>query len=213
VKNAKIVLVAQWDGWCGACAVERPLVLTRSGRLGLRTWLTAPVTETRPLTLTCRLCGGCSVVPAEHDDPPVLVEPDDAPTASEAPAPPVLVPAPLAVEVPRAPLTEPVPVPATATIALAPVLQPLVPQASPAATAGPEVEQARGALGAALRALLAERTAQAGRVGLTRSVLPHVPAVAAPALPLQRSSDSDADSLATLQLLADGLDLLSASRV
>ncbi len=216
MKNRKIVLVATWDGWCGACAVERPLVLTRSGRLGLRTWLTAPVVETRPLTLTCRLCGNSDVVPTEADDPPVLVTSDDAEALVLTTAPPVtaaltggttpIVPvaAPLAgapLEVPTQPAAETGPSAVPASAATAPLHR------------DPALDRARSALGGTLSALLAARTAQAGHVRLTPALTPDGSAsrAPAPALPLQRSAP-DAEALATLQLLADGLDLLSSSR-
>lgn len=226
MRKAKIVLVAEWDGWCGACAVERPLALTRTGRLGLATWLTAPVTETRPLTLTCRLCGHSTVVPAEADDPPVLVEPDDVPaTAGPASAGPAVSPPP-----PMAVTESPVPAaPAELTVELTPVL----PVRPTPVHRSAELDRARAALGSALGALLTERTAQAAHETLAPSVpalaapavpalapavpalAPAVPAlapVAAPALPLQRTSSADTDGLAALQLLADGLDLLSSTR-
>lgn len=249
MKNAKIVLVAAWEGWCSACAVERPLVLTRAGRLGVRTWLTAPVAETLPLTLTCRLCGSSSLVPSEQDDPPVLVGPDEL----------VAVPATLTAAQPAGG-----DVPRTLTTVLPAADDVRRPAAPPA---DPELERARTALGTALSALLADRTARANTladaalsrvpgVSAPASASPAVaapvtalapravevpvlavprfaapaavpapappavaaplalpvPAVAASALPVQRSSSSDADGLATLQLLADGLDLLSSTR-
>jgi hypothetical protein len=226
VKNAKIVLVAAWDGWCGSCAVERPLVLTRSGRLGLRTWLTAPVDDVLPLTLTCRLCGSSTLVPAEVDDPPVLLEPEEEPADDVVPSlleHLVPVPADVAPGAPAAGLAAPglaVPGPA-APVGVPPVLAgaaaptPLAaPAVLPPAAVSPEAElvQARGALGAALAALVAQRAALAERVTLIPSVLPSVPAVAPPVLPLQRTAPADEDGLATLQLLADGLDLLSSTR-
>ena len=90
MKNAKIVLVAEWDGWCGACAADRPLVLTRTGRQRLRTWLTGAAADSRPLVLTCRLCGTCVDVPLEQDDPPVaetLPEPERVPSEPVTVAP------------------------------------------------------------------------------------------------------------------------------
>ena len=103
MKNPKIVLVSEWDGWCGACAAERPLVLTRTGRQRLRTWLTGAADDSRPLVLTCRLCGTGVDVPLEQDDPPVVA-------TWAAPEVPVAAPVPVLVaEVPHA---EPAPVPA-----------------------------------------------------------------------------------------------------
>ena len=92
MRSAKIVLLAVWEGWCSSCATARPLVLTRTGRLGVRSWLTMDPVESRPLTLTCRLCGTWTSVPAEKDDPPVELSVDDAQaphraTAAAAPSP------------------------------------------------------------------------------------------------------------------------------
>lgn len=169
MKHAKIVLVAQWDGWCGACAADRPLVLTRTGRQRVRTWLTGAADDSRPLTLTCRLCGTGVDVPLERDDPPVLV-------TSEVPEPVALTPtvaAPVPAEAART----------TSTAALAPA-------------SATELTAGRQAVAQALGGLLQQRAAAA-------------PAVA-PLLPLQRTASSG--GLAELQLLADGIDLLSAGR-
>ena len=69
------MLVAEWDGWCGPCAEERPLVLTRAGGTGLLSrWPSASGTEA--LTLTCRLCGVGVPVPAEEDETDVLPDAD-----------------------------------------------------------------------------------------------------------------------------------------
>lgn len=77
--------VAAWDGWCGACAAERPLVLTRTGRRTVRSWWAGLGDDHLVLTLTCRLCGvGVDVPPHEEDDP------EPAPVAEAFPgAPPV----------------------------------------------------------------------------------------------------------------------------
>lgn len=69
MSSSKISLIARWDGWCGTCAGERPLVLTRTGRWSLRAWWAGSDDEERPLTLTCRLCGVGVLVPHEDDDP------------------------------------------------------------------------------------------------------------------------------------------------
>ena len=181
MKNAKIVLVAQWDGWCGACAAERPLVLTRTGRQRLRTWLTGAADDSRPLVLTCRLCGSCVDVPLEQDDPPVVV-------------------------------TEPEWLPAE-PVALAEAL-PDVPEAAVTAVleqvSGAELTVGRQAVAQALGALLAQRAAAQAVVAPVPQPA-HVPVpTVAPALPLQRTASSG--GLAELQLLADGIDLLSSGR-
>ena len=183
MKNAKIVLVAEWDGWCGACAADRPLVLTRTGRQRLRTWLTGAADDSRPLLLTCRLCGTGVVVPLEQDDPPVVLSPEEpvwVPSQAAAPedavdAPPAAAPLPVTAEVSAADLT-----------------------------AGRQV------VAQALAGLLAQRAAT-----VTAPLPDPVPQLApvpllAPALPLQRTPS--AGGLAELQLLADGIDLLSSGR-
>jgi hypothetical protein len=182
VKNAKIVRVAEWDGWCGACAADRPLVLTRTGRQRLRTWLAGAADDSRPLVLTCRLCGTGVDVPLERDDP--------APVVDHEPAPVAPVPSQ------RTPDAVALPVPAPA------------PAAAP--TPSPELTAGRQVVAQALGALLAQRSAAGA---LTATSVPSVavaPVAAAPALPLQRTASSG--GLAELQLLADGIDLLSSGR-
>ena len=174
MKSVKIVLVAQWDGWCGACAADRPLVLTRTGRQRVRTWLTGAADDSRPLTLTCRLCGTGVDVPLERDDPPVLVS---APEPVAA-LPPVAAPAPSGTAAVQA---EPLPVPAQDGAA--------------------ELAAGRQAVAQALGGLLAQRSAIA--------VLPTLPVT--PVVPQQRTASPG--GLAELQLLADGIDLLSTGRV
>jgi hypothetical protein len=186
VKNAKIVLVAEWDGWCGACGADRPLVLTRTGRQRVRTWLTAAADDSRPLTLTCRLCGTGVDVPLEQDDPPVIVDveastPVDAPLAVAGAAPSV-----------------------AGDVVSNATAHPAVPLEAPAAVA--DVTAGRQVVAQAFGALLAQRSAA---VSLTKPAEPPVPGVA-PLLPLQRTASSG--GLAELQLLADGIDLLSAGR-
>lgn len=186
MKNAKIVLVAEWDGWCGACAADRPLVLTRTGRQGLRSWLTGAADDSRPLLLTCRLCGTGVDVPLEQDDPPVVLSPEEpvrVPSQASASedtvdAPPVAAPPPVTADVSAAELT-----------------------------AG------RRVVAHALAGLLAQRAATAVTAPLPVPVpvpqLAPVPLLT-PALPLQRTAS--AGGLAELQLLADGIDLLSSGR-
>jgi hypothetical protein len=176
VKHAKIVLVAQWDGWCGACAADRPLALTRTGRQHLRTWLTGAADDSRPLTLTCRLCGTGVVVPLERDDPPVVA------TVVEEPAP-----EPAAVT-----LTEP----GTPDVVLPDVELPT----APVAPADAEYEAARQRVGPPPVLVAPVEPPRVERAT----------PVAAPVLPLQRTPSSG--GLAELQLLADGIDLLSTPR-
>ena len=180
MKNAKIVLVAEWDGWCGACAADRPLVLTRTGRQRLRTWLTGAADDSRPLVLTCRLCGTGVDVPLEQDDPPVVVaeqEPAWQPAEQAGSAGPETV----------APVTV-------------------------ATTSADDLAGGRRAVAQALAGLLAQRSAEATAplpvpIPQQQPVVVPVP-LAAPALPLQRTPSSG--GLAELQLLADGIDLLSS---
>ena len=185
MKNAKIVRVAEWDGWCGACAADRPLVLTRTGRQRLRTWLAGAADDGRPLVLTCRLCGTGVDVPLERDDPPPFEEQHEPEQAPALPVPSLQAPVVAAL-------------PASEPAAAAP------PAPSPDLTAGHQV------VAQALGALLAQRSAGGARV--PASVLPVAvaPVAVAPALPLQRTASTG--GLAELQLLADGIDLLSTGR-
>lgn len=188
MKNAKIVLVAAWDGWCGACADDRPLVLTRTGRQLLRTWLTGAADDSRPLVLTCRLCGTGVDVPLEQDDPPIVVS---------------------------------TPEPQTVQAALAEGAEALhdeVVLAPPAVAAGvatiEELRTGRQVVAQALGGLLAQRSAAATverAVPLPRPApAPLAPLAVTPALPVQRIASRG--GLAELQLLADGIDLLSSER-
>lgn len=181
MRSPKIVLVAEWDGWCGACADDRPLVLTRTGRQPLRTWLAGAADDSRPLVLTCRLCGTGVDVPLERDDPPIVVTAaaDARPEAGEEPSGPVLE------SVPAVPESLP---------------------AVPSPVSAEELAAGRGAVAQVLGALLRQRTT---------TTTPHVvaPAVApalAPPVPLQRTATGG--TLTELQLLADGIDLLTTRR-
>ena len=178
MKTPKIVLVSEWDGWCGACAAERPLVLTRTGRQRLRTWLTGAADDSVLLVLTCRLCGTGVEVPLEQDDPPVVA------TWAEL-AVPVAAPVPVTAE---APLAEPAP------------------------SAGPtsELTTARPGVAHALGAFLAARTAEAAVPAIVPAPVAVAAPLVAPAVPLQRTPATG--GLAELQLLADGIDLLSTGR-
>jgi hypothetical protein len=191
VKHAKIVRVASWDGWCGACAADRPLVLTRTGRQRLRTWLTGAADDSRSLLLTCRLCGTGEPVPLERDDPPVVL-PDEVRGAA--------VSAPSVGHAEAAPSAEP-------TQPLAVVVADAPPPATPLAEPTDPAPGHR-AVAQALGALLAQRTAAAAVPRL--APVPALAPVAAPLVPLQRTPSHG--GLAELQLLADGIDLLSTGR-
>jgi len=186
VRHAKIVLVAEWDGWCGACAADRPLVLTRTGRQRLRTWLTGAADDSRPLVVTCRLCGTGVPVPLEQDDPPVVLGVDDLEQAPTEPS----------VERVEAGPTE---VPAGGADVVS-------------RTVDADAAAGHRAVATALGALLAQRSAAAVVRQLPPAaalVAAPVPAVA-PLLPLQRTPALS--GLTELQLLAEGIDLLSAGR-
>lgn len=89
VRAAPVHVVAAWQGWCGACAAEGPLVLTRTGRRTPASWWAGDGDDQLPLTLTCRVCGVGVDVPLHEEDDPEPVE------AFLPPA--VVVPAPRAV--------------------------------------------------------------------------------------------------------------------
>ena len=132
MKKAKIVRVAEWDGWCSSCAAERPLVLTRTGRLGLRSWLTGVVDPDQTLILTCRLCGVCGPVPYEQDDPPVLLEEPETPNDLLHPA---LDAEPTVVPPAHAPTRAPAHAPVLAAVAV-PALPSVPADASARASSG-----------------------------------------------------------------------------
>ncbi len=80
-----MALVTRWDGFCLPCgSEERPLVLTWSGRKGLRAWLAGEGWHDGELRLTCACCGGVDVVGWE-DEPEQLLA-DEEPEEPEVPA-------------------------------------------------------------------------------------------------------------------------------
>jgi hypothetical protein len=201
VKNAKIVLVAEWRGWCGSCTAERPLVLTRTGPRTLRAWLSASSHAEELLTLTCRLCGVGVVVPREDDDPEVLL-PDSSGR----------VPAEVAsglVEVHRQLPPADLSVSASLSAAQAQAAGLGSHVGATTADAGEDLQKVRQLVGAGLAALLAQRTAAAEQ---TRVQL--APSTMRAPVPFQRRSP-DVVGLAgieALQLLVEGIDLFDASR-
>lgn len=88
-----VVHVTRWTGFCLPCASEdRPLVLTWTGRRGLRAWLAGDTWSDGTLLLTCTTCGGTDPVgwapeaePEPEVEAPVLasVPVDAGPDAPE----------------------------------------------------------------------------------------------------------------------------------
>ncbi len=67
---APVALVSRWTGFCLPCDnADRPLVLTWSGRRGIRAWWAGDGWHEGRLSLTCVCCGG--VDPVGWDDEPV----------------------------------------------------------------------------------------------------------------------------------------------
>ncbi|MCU1693460.1 MAG: hypothetical protein JWM64_2551 [Frankiales bacterium] len=111
-----VALVTRWDGFCLPCGSDaRPLVLTWTGRRGLRAWLAGEGWHDGALRLTCVCCGGVDVVGWEDEPEPVLaVEEAFAPVAVPlAPAAPVTVVRVLDLDASVASVHELVPVPRT----------------------------------------------------------------------------------------------------
>ena len=199
MKNAKIVLVAEWTGWCGSCSAERPLVLTRSGGQSLRAWLTARTAPDELLVLTCRLCGVGGLVPSEDDDPEVLLEDEDDLPLPPAPAALRAVPLPPIAAGASPPSAEPLPSARDMT-------------ATSQSTASAEVRAARQLVGSGLAALLARRTAEAQSASVPLAPAASPAAVASLPLPRTSSESVRLDGIEALQLLAEGIDLLTPSR-
>ncbi|MBK5305925.1 MAG: hypothetical protein JJD92_04475 [Frankiaceae bacterium] len=76
--------LARWDGWCDPCEIERPLILTETGR-GLRAWLRGTGREDRLLTLICGVCGEWQAVPYDEPDVPESELHPRAPIAATQP--------------------------------------------------------------------------------------------------------------------------------
>lgn len=107
MKVTKVRLLACWDGYCGTCADERPLVLTQSGRFSLRAWWAGEGDEGRPLTMTCRVCGTGVHVPHDEEDDDLELELDaELDDEVVAEAEPVLADAPGAAATAESPVTE-----------------------------------------------------------------------------------------------------------
>jgi hypothetical protein len=203
VGAGRVAVVATWQGWCGACADERPLVLTRSGRRSVRSWWAGLGDDHLALTLTCRLCGVGVDVPLHEEDDVDPVEVEAAPDLRSVQDP---VEAPVAADVTAvsAPLVPEEPVPAEQPVAAEPVAPTDV------------LAQARAALAA--RRLAAEQAAavarcaeDAGQLRAARSVV----AGAVAALVAQQSAATaypgDLTSEQALHLLSGGLDALPAA--
>ncbi len=63
-------VLSRWDGFCLACRVDRPLVLTMTGPGGVKSWWNGVGWYDRDLHLTCGLCGRVEPVTWDQADDP-----------------------------------------------------------------------------------------------------------------------------------------------
>lgn len=88
-----VVSVSRWSGFCLPCGRDdRPLVLTWTGRRGLRAWLAGDTWVDGRLLLTCTTCGGTDAVGWEPEPEPVVEVSQEAPVevATETECEPVV---------------------------------------------------------------------------------------------------------------------------
>ena len=200
--------VARWQGWCTPCQSEqRPLVLTRSGPGGVRSWLAGLDDDDRTLLLTCVVCGDWQVVPArEEDDPEVLLVEDEPVLEVAAEVVPVQVAVEVAPLVVEPAVVEPTVVEPAAALVVEPAatdVRAALSALSLTAAANDERAAVTARLGTGLSALLTARTAAAALPAPREAVRPALRVVRGGADPASVALPSS-DPLSLVHLAAVG---------